>query len=105
MNVEIIKRALAEDPLYLRQYLDLIALFQGMNAQTCQKDTHVEYESEIWLNAFNVTLQIAKCCRQFIDCFSMQPMGSFEERVSTESTGTCHCAGAQSDRRMDNRAG
>ncbi|KAI9027159.1 hypothetical protein CLU79DRAFT_26254 [Phycomyces nitens] len=83
MNVDMIKQVLAMDPIYLRQYLDLITLFQGMNAQTCQKDTHVEYESEIWVNAFNVTLQIAKCCRQFSDCFSMLPTNTIQEKVDT----------------------
>ncbi|CEP07087.1 hypothetical protein, partial, partial [Parasitella parasitica] len=86
MNVDMIKRVLAQDPLYLRQYLDLISLFQGMNAQVCQKDTHVEYESEIWVNAFNVTLQIAKCCRQFSDCFGMLPKTTREDRVNTATT-------------------
>jgi E3 ubiquitin-protein ligase UBR1 len=86
MNVDMIKRVLAQDPLYLRQYLDLISLFQGMNAQVCQKDTHVEYESEIWVNAFNVTLQIAKCCRQFSDCFSMLPNTTDEDKVTTATT-------------------
>lgn len=86
MNVEMIKSVLAQQPLYLRQYLDLISLFQGMNAQVCQKDTHVEYESEIWVNAFNVTLQIAKCCRQFSDCFSMLPNKTNEDKVNSATT-------------------
>lgn len=86
MNVEMIKSVLAQQPLYLRQYLDLISLFQGMNAQVCEKDTHVEYESEIWVNAFNVTLQIAKCCRQFSDCFSMLPNKTNEDKVNSATS-------------------
>jgi hypothetical protein len=86
MNVDMIKGVLAQDPLYLRQYLDLISLFQGMNAQVCQKDTHVEYESEIWVNAFNVTLQIAKCCRQFSDCFSMLPNNTADDKIVAVTT-------------------
>jgi E3 ubiquitin-protein ligase UBR1 len=86
MNVDMIKSVLAQDPLYLRQYLDLISLFQGMNAQVCQKDTHVEYESEIWVNAFNVTLQIAKCCRQFSDCFSMLPNNTADDKLVAVTT-------------------
>ncbi|GAN09079.1 conserved hypothetical protein [Mucor ambiguus] len=86
MNVEMIKSVLAQDPLYLGQYLDLISLFQGMNAQVCQKDTHVEYESEIWVNAFNVTLQIAKCCRQFSDCFNTLPSATEQDKINTATT-------------------
>ncbi|KAI9321086.1 hypothetical protein BX666DRAFT_1851833 [Dichotomocladium elegans] len=83
MNVDMIKLILVQDPLYLRQFLDLISMFQSMNAQVCQKDTHVEYESEIWVNAFNVTLQIAKCCRQFSDCFAKLPKSSRQEHLAS----------------------
>lgn len=86
MNVDMIKCVLAQNPLYIRQYLDLISLFQCMNAQICQKDAHVEYESEIWVNAFNVTLQIAKCCRQFSDCFTLLPSNSPEDKVNSAAT-------------------
>ncbi|KAI8141720.1 hypothetical protein BJV82DRAFT_645135 [Fennellomyces sp. T-0311] len=84
MNVDMIKSVLAQDPLYLRQFLDLIGMFQCMNAQLCQKDAHVEYESEIWVNAFNVTLQLGKCCRQFAACFGK--LSFVSDRVSATRT-------------------
>ncbi|KAI9318249.1 hypothetical protein BX666DRAFT_1936511 [Dichotomocladium elegans] len=70
LEVGLLKPVIAQDPVYLREFLELISLFQAMNPQVCQKDTHVEYESEIWVNAFNVTLQIAKCSRAFAECYS-----------------------------------
>lgn len=69
LNVDLLKPTIAQTPVYLRQFLDLIALFQAMNPQVRQKDTHVEYESDMWINAFNVTVQIAKSCRCFAECF------------------------------------
>ncbi|KAI9489596.1 hypothetical protein BDB00DRAFT_610159 [Zychaea mexicana] len=86
MNVDMIKSVLAQDPLYLRQFLDLVGMFQCMNAQVCQKDAHVEYESEIWVNAFNVTLQIGKCCRQFAACFGKLPFWDPSGRASATRT-------------------
>ncbi|KAI9271943.1 hypothetical protein BDA99DRAFT_501414 [Phascolomyces articulosus] len=89
MNVEMIQPVLAQDPLYLSQFLDLISMFQCMNAQICQKDAHVEYESEIWVNAFNVTLQIGKCCRQFAACFgklSYTASSSSSDRIAATRT-------------------
>ncbi|KAG2217780.1 hypothetical protein INT45_011837 [Circinella minor] len=86
LNVDLLKPLLAQDPVYLRHYLDLVSLFQAMNPQLCQKDTHVEYESEIWVNAFNVTLQIAKCCRAFSDCYNTLPKDTPERQVQTAQT-------------------
>ncbi|KAI8143673.1 hypothetical protein BJV82DRAFT_558238 [Fennellomyces sp. T-0311] len=83
LNVDLLKPLLAQDPVYLRHYLDLISLFQAMNPQICQKDTHVEYESEVWVNAFNVTLQIAKCCRSFSDCYNALSTDTPEQSAQT----------------------
>lgn len=69
IHTEVARQSIARHPKYLSQYLDLISLFQGMNPQTRQTNTHVEYELETWVNAFNVTLQFAKSCRQFSECF------------------------------------
>lgn len=71
INTELVKDSIIREPLYLRQYIGLIIIFQDMNALVRQADTHIEYESETWVNAFNVTLQIAKCCRQFSECYAM----------------------------------
>ncbi|KAI9471425.1 hypothetical protein BDB00DRAFT_239489 [Zychaea mexicana] len=86
LNVDLLKPLLAQDPVFLRHYLDLISLFQAMNPQLCQKDTHVEYESEIWVNAFNVTLQIAKCCRAFSDCYNALPSETSEQQIQSAQT-------------------
>ncbi|ORY96698.1 hypothetical protein BCR43DRAFT_492123 [Syncephalastrum racemosum] len=86
LHVDMLKPLLVQDPLYLRQFTDLICLFQGMNPQQCQKDTHVEYESEVWVNAFNVTLQIAKCCRCFAECFAQLPTVTAEEKIAAART-------------------
>ncbi|KAG2173607.1 hypothetical protein INT43_005025 [Umbelopsis isabellina] len=71
INTELVKESIIREPLYLRQYIGLIIMFQDMNAVVRQADTHIEYESETWVNAFNVTLQIAKCCRQFSECYAI----------------------------------
>lgn len=71
INTESVKESIIREPLYLRQYIGLIIMFQDMNALVRQADTHIEYESETWVNAFNVTLQIAKCCRQFAECYAV----------------------------------
>ncbi|RIA96511.1 hypothetical protein C1645_707932 [Glomus cerebriforme] len=67
---DAVKSAVPKNPHYLQQYLNLIALFHGMNPNVRATQQHVEYENDSWVNAFNVTLQIAKSCRQFSECYT-----------------------------------
>ncbi|CAG8747262.1 29173_t:CDS:2, partial [Racocetra persica] len=68
---DIVKKAVPNQHYYLAQYLNLIALFQGMNPNVRATQQHVEYENDSWVNAFNATLQIAKSCRQFSECYAV----------------------------------
>ncbi|KAJ1733245.1 E3 ubiquitin-protein ligase ubr1 [Coemansia biformis] len=62
---------------FLAAYLSFIGLFQGMNP-TCRAIVeHVEFEADTWVNAFNVTLQVAKSCRQFAECYGISARGLF----------------------------
>ncbi|KAG9290597.1 hypothetical protein G9A89_011560 [Geosiphon pyriformis] len=73
IGTEAVKKTIPRHPHYLHQYLDLIGLFQGMNPNTRATQQHVEYENDSWINAFNVTLQLAKSCRQFSGCYVANP--------------------------------
>jgi E3 ubiquitin-protein ligase UBR1 len=56
-------------PKFLVQFTDFVLLFQGMNPQKRASGDHVEYESETWVNSFNLTLQLAKVCKAFGSCW------------------------------------
>ncbi|CAJ0823623.1 3994_t:CDS:10 [Entrophospora sp. SA101] len=71
MSTTAVKESVHRHSQYLVQYLNLITLFQGMNPNVRATQQHVEYETESWVNAFNVTLQIAKSCRQFSECYTV----------------------------------
>ncbi len=49
-----------------RFYLEFITPFSGIDPNQRQLDVHVEYESESWVNAFNVIIPIAKNSRSFV---------------------------------------
>ncbi|KAJ1916264.1 E3 ubiquitin-protein ligase ubr1 [Mycoemilia scoparia] len=68
-----VSKLVAEDFEFLLHYIDFIKLFQGMNTVRRAITQHVEFESDDWINAFNVTLQLAKSCRQYAECFSDNP--------------------------------
>ncbi|PVU91157.1 hypothetical protein BB561_004551 [Smittium simulii] len=61
---------IATEKQFLNAYLGFIALFQGMSPNKRMQVSHVEFEDDTWVHAFNVTLQVAKSCRQFADCYN-----------------------------------
>ncbi|CAO3700928.1 unnamed protein product [Rhizopus stolonifer] len=69
MNAEQVKLEITKSPLHLRHFIDMLYQFQAMDPLKRQTDEHVAYESQTWVNAFNVTLQIAKLCRQYAACY------------------------------------
>ncbi|KAF9431062.1 hypothetical protein BGZ94_009987 [Podila epigama] len=67
---DAVKQIVASRPSYQTQMMECLNMFQGMHPNTRYSIDHVEFETDTWVNAFNVTLQLYKCCRQFSDCFS-----------------------------------
>ncbi|KAJ1871195.1 E3 ubiquitin-protein ligase ubr1 [Coemansia sp. RSA 990] len=62
---------------FLASYVGFIGLFQGMNPNCRAILQHVEFEADTWVNAFNVTLQVAKSCRQFAECYGISARDLF----------------------------
>ncbi|KAI8350145.1 hypothetical protein BD560DRAFT_456328 [Blakeslea trispora] len=69
MNAEQVKSEISKNPLYLRHFIDMLYQFQEMDALKRQENAHVEFESQSWVTAFNMTLQTSKLCRLFAGCF------------------------------------
>lgn len=86
LNAEPVKLAVCQSPLYLRQFLDMLYQFQAMDPLERRADVHVEFESNTWVSAFNVTLQVSKLCRLFSDCFA-----SLYSNVSPLEASRCLC--------------
>ncbi|KAG0262024.1 hypothetical protein DFQ27_002579 [Actinomortierella ambigua] len=73
LSNEAVRQIIASRPTHQAQMIETLHLFQGMHPNTRCSTDHIEFESNTWVNAFNVTLQLYKCCRQFADCFSSNP--------------------------------
>ncbi|KAF8975801.1 hypothetical protein BGZ46_008847 [Entomortierella lignicola] len=71
---DAVKQIVANRPAYQTQMIECLNMFQGMHPNTRYSIDHIEFEANTWVNAFNVTLQLYKCCRQFSDCFSSSPL-------------------------------
>ncbi|KAJ1674357.1 E3 ubiquitin-protein ligase ubr1, partial [Spiromyces aspiralis] len=69
----VVSKWVANTHEFLMNYVNFIKLFQGMNPIRRAATEHIEFESDEWINAFNVTLQVAKSCRQYAECFVGNP--------------------------------
>ncbi|CEP08232.1 hypothetical protein [Parasitella parasitica] len=78
MNAEQVKVEIAKNPVYLRHFMDMLYQFQEMDPLKRKADTHVEFESQSWVTAFNMTLQTSKLCRLFAGCFDSTELGAAE---------------------------
>ncbi|RKP09604.1 hypothetical protein THASP1DRAFT_14054 [Thamnocephalis sphaerospora] len=64
------RAVIGRDARGLMNYLELLNLFQGMNPQHRAIDRHVEYESDTWMNAFQVTMLMARCVQPLAQCYA-----------------------------------
>ncbi|KAF9109352.1 hypothetical protein BGX27_007699 [Mortierella sp. AM989] len=71
---DAVRQIVANRPAYQTQMIECLSMFQGMHPNTRYSIDHIEFEANTWVNAFNVTLQLYKCCRQYSDCFSSGPL-------------------------------
>ncbi|QSL64805.1 hypothetical protein MERGE_002107 [Pneumocystis wakefieldiae] len=65
LNTKSVQRIIPTNPRYLLQFIDLLRLFQGMNPCHRVTGAHVEYESESWISAFHLTIEVTKLIKTF----------------------------------------
>ncbi|KAI5477954.1 hypothetical protein MNV49_005746 [Pseudohyphozyma bogoriensis] len=64
-----VKRLICSSPPYINDFAAFLDLFTSMNPNKRQLATHVEYESDTWVTAFNVTIQLGKIARVFGEAY------------------------------------
>ncbi|BGP50511.1 E3 ubiquitin-protein ligase ubr1 [Rhodotorula kratochvilovae] len=81
-----VQRLIASAPHLLDDMSAFAALFEGMNPLARAAGAHVEYESEQWSTAFNLTIQLARVCRAFGAAFHPLPSGEEAGDAGAPST-------------------
>ncbi|CAH7689176.1 hypothetical protein BY996DRAFT_6432614 [Phakopsora pachyrhizi] len=65
-----VQAAICEDVSHLKKLISFLDLFTNMNPNKRAVHVHVEFESDAWVTAFNVTIQLAKLCKFFGECYA-----------------------------------
>ena len=73
VGAQIVSAVAKEGDATLDMLLGFLNLFAGMNPHTRASAVHVEYETDSWLTAFNLTIQLAKMARSFGSAFHPSP--------------------------------
>jgi E3 ubiquitin-protein ligase UBR1 len=64
-----VKSILSRSRPLIAKFLEFLSIFQGMDAFSRALDVHVEFESESWVYAFNLSMQITFLINHFSNLF------------------------------------
>ena len=64
-----VRRIICSSVALITDFTSFLDLFTSMNTNKRAVATHVEYESDAWVTAFNVTIQLGKVCRTFGEAY------------------------------------
>ncbi|OAV90000.1 hypothetical protein PTTG_07448 [Puccinia triticina 1-1 BBBD Race 1] len=78
-----VQKAICEDVEHLKTLINFLSLFTNMNPNRRAVHLHVEFESDAWVTAFNLTIQLAKLCKFFGECYSKANPEEFVVAVRT----------------------
>ncbi|PLW10957.1 hypothetical protein PCANC_15655 [Puccinia coronata f. sp. avenae] len=78
-----VQKAICEDVEHLQTLIHFLSLFTNMNPNRRAVHLHVEFESDAWVTAFNLTIQLAKLCKFFGECYSKANPEEFVLAVRT----------------------
>ncbi|KAK4050728.1 E3 ubiquitin-protein ligase ubr1 [Microbotryomycetes sp. JL221] len=69
ISSSVVHAIIAKEPGLLEDLVYLLQLFTAMNPNERATQTHIEFETDTWVTAFNVTIQLGKICRSFGQAF------------------------------------
>ncbi|KAA1101463.1 hypothetical protein PGT21_020850 [Puccinia graminis f. sp. tritici] len=78
-----VQKAICEDVEHLKTLINFLSLFTNMNPNRRAVHLHVEFKSDAWVTAFNLTIQLAKLCKFFGECYSKASPEEFVVAVRT----------------------
>ncbi|KDQ17558.1 hypothetical protein BOTBODRAFT_185706 [Botryobasidium botryosum FD-172 SS1] len=64
-----VQELISSNPLYIMQFCKVCQLFMGVNPNKRAAATHVEYETDSWINVFNVTLSLSRVVKVYGEAF------------------------------------
>lgn len=70
VSSQAVQQYVAASPRLFDEFASFLSLFTGLNPQRRAVDTHVEYESDQWVAAFNIASHVARMARSLGAAFA-----------------------------------
>ncbi|KZT42813.1 hypothetical protein SISSUDRAFT_979604 [Sistotremastrum suecicum HHB10207 ss-3] len=67
---ESVQQLIADNHDYIANFVKVCQLFMGINPNKRAAANHVEYETEAWINVFNVTLSLSRVVKVYGEAYS-----------------------------------
>ncbi|GJJ13832.1 hypothetical protein Clacol_008089 [Clathrus columnatus] len=64
-------------------FCKMCQMFMGINPNQRVKQTHVEYESDTWINVFNVTLSLSRAIKAYGEAYSKASVSQLVDAITT----------------------
>jgi E3 ubiquitin-protein ligase UBR1 len=69
-NNHSVQSIISRDTTFITDFAVVCAMFTGIQPNKRARGNHVEYESDSWINVFNVTLSLSRVVKAFGEAFS-----------------------------------
>lgn len=69
-NNHKVQTLISSDTVAITEFVSVCAMFMGIQPNKRARGNHVEYESDYWINVFNVTLSLSRVVKAFGEAFS-----------------------------------
>ncbi|KAF8525093.1 hypothetical protein BU17DRAFT_41819 [Hysterangium stoloniferum] len=76
-----IQRLVVSNSEYITSFSKVCQMFMGINPNQRAKENHVEYESDTWINVFNVTLSLSRVVKVYGEAYGRATVGQLVEAI------------------------
>lgn len=83
---------------FITGFCKMCQMFMGINPNQRVKQAHVEYESDTWINVFNVTLSLSRVIKAYGEAYSKATVSQLVDAITTVVHHTMSVCTLQEDR-------
>lgn len=77
-----VQEILVQNKEFIIGFCKMCQMFMGINPNQRVKQTHVEYESDTWINVFNVTLSLSRVIKAYGEAYSKANVSQLVEAIT-----------------------
>jgi E3 ubiquitin-protein ligase UBR1 len=97
-NNQSVQAIISTDVTTTKEFVAVCAMFTGIQPNKRARGNHVEYESDSWINVFNVTLSLSRVVKAFGEAFTASTSSALVTCIETVMTQILKVCGMEEAR-------